>query len=151
MCIRDRFWTSPIYLRQTMAKTLARQDVELDFMMQMQTDPHRMPIEDAGVRWPERLSPFVPVATLRILRQEFDTPERFAFGRYLSYTPWHCIAEHRPLGNQNRARRRMYWELRKLRQTMNGTPHIEPTEEGFDRGVLDVRAPAPSRVAAPVS
>lgn len=145
------FWTSPIYLRQTMASTLARQDVELDFMVQVQTDPHRMPIEDAGVRWPERLSPFVPVATLRILRQEFDTPERFAFGRYLSYAPWHCIAEHRPLGNQNRARRRMYWELRKLRQTMNGTPHIEPTEEGFDQGVLEVSAPTPSRAAGPVS
>ena len=53
-----------------MARALSRQDVELDFMVQVQTDPHRMPIEDAGVRWPERLSPFVPVATLRVLRQE---------------------------------------------------------------------------------
>ena len=57
--------------------------------------------------------------------------ERFAHN--LSYHPWHCIAEHRPLGNQNRARRRMYWELRRLRQTMNGTPHLEPTgAESFE-------------------
>ena len=80
------FWTSPIYLRQTMAKTLARQDVEFDFMVQVQTDPHRMPIENAGVRWPEKLSPFVPVATLRILHQEFDTPERSSPSRAISPT-----------------------------------------------------------------
>jgi hypothetical protein len=57
----------------------------------------------------------------------FDSQAQFDFGRNLSYTPWHCIAEHRPLGNQSRARRRMYFELRRLRQTMNATPHIEPT------------------------
>ena len=33
------------------------------------------------------------------------------FCQALSYNPWHCIAEHRPLGNQNRARRRMYQTL----------------------------------------
>lgn len=121
------FWTSPTYLREAMAKTLSKRDVEFDFLVQVQTDPFRMPIENAGVRWPVKLSPYVPVATLHLPKQKFDLPAQFAFARNLSYTPWHCIAEHRPLGNQNRARRRMYWELRRLRQTMNGTPHIEPT------------------------
>lgn len=115
------------YLREAMAKTLADTDVEFDFMVQVQTDPHLMPIEDAGVRWPERLSPFVPVATLRIPKQTFDTPAQFSFAHNLSYTPWHCIPEHRPLGNQSRARQRMYFELRNLRQRMNRTPHLEPT------------------------
>ena len=127
------FWTSENYLRQAMVRTLSEKDVEFDFMVQVQTDPHRMPVEDAGVRWPERLSPFVPVATLRIPAQRFDSEAQFRFAHNLSYNPWHCIAEHRPLGNQSRARRRMYWELRRLRQTMNSTPHIEPTgEETFD-------------------
>lgn len=121
------FWTSPVYLREAMARTLSERDVELDFMVQVQTDPYRMPIENAGVRWPRRLSPFVPVATLRLPKQKFDSAAQFEFARNLSYSPWHCIPEHRPLGNQNRARLRMYWELRRLRQTMNGTPHIEPT------------------------
>jgi hypothetical protein len=121
------FRTSKNYLREQMVRTLSEQDVTFDFMVQVQTDPHLMPIENAGVRWPEKLSPFVPVATLRIPRQIFDLPAQFAFAFNLSYTPWHCIPEHRPLGNQSRARRRMYWELRRLRQTMNGTPHIEPT------------------------
>lgn len=127
------FRTSPNYLREAMARELSKNDAEFDFMVQVQTDPHRMPVEDAGVRWPEHLSPFVPVATVRILQQTFDTEAQFKFGDNLSYHPWHCLSEHRPLGNQNRARRRMYWELRRLRQTMNGTPHIEPTgDEVFD-------------------
>jgi hypothetical protein len=47
--------------------------------------------------------------------------------------PWHCIAEHRPLGNQSRARRRMYLELSTLRHTMNAVPHYEPTgDEVFE-------------------
>ena len=40
--------------------TLAEGDWAFDFMVQVQTDPHRMPIEDATVKWPERLSPVRP-------------------------------------------------------------------------------------------
>jgi hypothetical protein len=69
----------------------------------------------------------VPAATLRIPKQVFDSPEQLAFARVLSYNPWHCIAEHRPLGNQGRARRRMYSELARLRQEMNDVEHYEPT------------------------
>lgn len=121
------FWTSPIYLREAMIETLGKGAIDFDFMVQRQTNAFRMPIENAGVRWPEKLSPFVTVATLRMPQQTFDSQAQFDFARNLSYTPWHAIPEHRPLGNQSRARRRMYWELRRLRQTMNATPHIEPT------------------------
>jgi hypothetical protein len=121
------------YLRDTMIATLAQRDVEFDILVQVQTDPDRMPIENAAVRWPERLSPFVPVATLRIPRQKFDSPQQLAFAHNLSYNPWHCIPDHRPLGNQSRARRRMYSELSRLRQQQNTTPHVEPTgNEVFD-------------------
>jgi hypothetical protein len=121
------------YLREAMARTLAETDVEFDFMIQLQTDPHRMPIENASVEWPERLSPFVTAAKLRIPAQRFDSERQLAFAGNLSYNPWHCIAEHRPLGNQNRARRSIYGELSRLRQEINRQPHIEPTgDERFD-------------------
>ncbi|MDM0023705.1 hypothetical protein [Variovorax saccharolyticus] len=121
------------YLRQAMVSALANDDVELDFRVQMQTDPHLMPIENAGVLWPEKLSPRVSVATLRLPRQRFDSPAQMEFAKRLSFNPWHTIAEHRPLGNQSRARRRMYWELAKLRHTMNAVPHYEPTgDEVFE-------------------
>jgi hypothetical protein len=115
------------YLRDNMVQTLSGQDVEFDFMLQLQTDPFRMPIENAAVRWPERLSPFMPAARIHIPRQRFDSPEQLEFANVLSYNPWHCLPEHRPLGNQSRARHRMYRELSQLRQRMNNAPHIEPT------------------------
>ena len=114
------------YLRDAMVATLAKQDVEFDVLLQLQTDPYLMPIENNAVYWPPRLSPRVPAAVLRIPRQKFDSPEQLAFARVLSYNPWHCIPGHRPLGNQSRARLRMYQELSRLRQTMNGVRHYEP-------------------------
>ncbi len=114
------------YLRENMVKTLAEKDVEFDFLVQVQTDPHRMPIENAAVRWPEKLSPFIPAATIHIPKQKFDSPAQFEFGKRLSINPWHGLPDHRPLGNQNRARKRMYHELSKFRQEVNQTPHMEP-------------------------
>jgi hypothetical protein len=121
------------YLRDAMVSTLAREDVELDIRLQLQTDPYLMPIENNAVLWPEKLSPRVSVATLRLPRQKFDSPAQLDFAKRLSYNPWHCIAEHRPLGNQSRARRRMYDTLSRLRHTMNSVPLYEPTgDEVFD-------------------
>jgi hypothetical protein len=121
-------WNPPDdWLRQSLAMTLSNTDAEFDFMIQLQTDPRRMPIEDASIEWPDRLSPFVPVAKIKIPKQEFRSPEQTIFARKLSYNPWHSIAEHRPLGNQNRARLLIYSELSRLRQSMNDEPHVEPT------------------------
>lgn len=121
------------YLRAAMVASLAEGDIEFDVCLQMQTDPHLMPIENAGVLWPEKLSPRVAVATLRLPRQKFDSPAQMEFAKRLSYNPWHTIPEHRPLGNQSRARKRMYWELSKLRHAMNAVPQYEPTgDEVFE-------------------
>jgi hypothetical protein len=99
----------------------------------VQTDPHLMPIEDAGVYWSTRRSPRIPVATIRIPRQKFDTPKQLGFARNITINPWHCIPEHRPLGNQSRARRRMYYDLARFRQAQNKEQHIEPTgDEVFE-------------------
>ncbi len=117
---------SPNYLREAMAATLRQRDASFELCVQLQTHPREMPIENASVRWSERLSPPIPVATLHIPQQVFDTPAQLAFAHRLSIHPWHALEAHRPLGNQNRARRRIYQELSRLRQQMNGTPHVEP-------------------------
>jgi hypothetical protein len=77
--------------------------------------------------WPPKLSPRIPAAVVRIPRQVFDSPEQMAFARVLSYNPWHCLPEHRPLGNVSRARKRLYAESARLRQQMNRVEHYEPT------------------------
>lgn len=115
------------YLREAMVKTLSEQEACFDFMVQFQTDTHKMPIENASVIWPEKLSPYIKVATLRIPPQKFDSPEQLKFARNLSFNPWHSIAEHRPLGNQSRARKYIYLETSKFRQQMNNDKRVEPT------------------------
>ena len=114
------------YLREAMVATLAKQDMEFDILLQVQTDPFKMPIENNAVYWPPRHSPRVPAAVLRIPQQTFNSPEQMAFAKVLSYNPWHCIPEHRPLGNQSRARLRLYKELSTFRQSVNGVQHYEP-------------------------
>src|SRR5437773_1227080 len=121
------------YLRNAMVASLAQGDVELDIRLQLQKDPRLMPLENNAVLWPEKLSPRISAATLRLPRQKFDSPAQLDFARLLSYNPWHSIAEHRPLGNQSRARLRMYDTLSKLRHSMNDVPLYEPTgEEVFE-------------------
>jgi hypothetical protein len=117
------------YLRDNMVLTLDDMDVEFEMRVQLQTDPFLMPIENNAVLWPERLSPRLPVATLKVPRQKFDDAKHFNLTRNLKFNPWHCLPEHRPLGNQSRARKRMYDELAMFRQKMNAEKHIEPTPE----------------------
>ena len=62
-----------------------------------------MPVEDVTTEWPESLAAFRKVATIVIPRQAFNNPERDDFGENLSFTPWHALEEHRPIGGINRA------------------------------------------------
>ena len=121
------------YLREVMTQHLAGQDAYFDFMVQFQTDPDQMPLEDASVRWSEKASPFRKVATIRIPSQTFDTQERIKIAENLSFTPWHSLPEHRPLGSINRARRVVYETISKFRHDLNNAPRREPTVEEFDK------------------
>ena len=87
----------------------------------------RLAIEDAAVAWPQEDSPFVKVATLRIPQQTFDSEAQEKFCENLSFTPWHAIKEHQPLGNVNRGRRRIYQEMAALRLSRRGATVVEPT------------------------
>jgi hypothetical protein len=115
------------YLRDAMVSSLAAGPKSFDFMVQLQTDSHLMPIEDATVKWPENLSPYIPVARLDLPAQRFTSDAQLAFADALRYNPWHSLPDHKPLGNSNRARKTMYWELARLRQAMNDVQHVEPT------------------------
>jgi hypothetical protein len=59
-------FASDNYLREALIRTLSQEDVEYDFMGQLQKDPHRQPIEDASIEWRESETPFIPVARLFI-------------------------------------------------------------------------------------
>lgn len=86
-----------------------------------------MPIEDPGKRWSEAASPFRKVAPIVIPRQSFDSEQQRAFGENLSFTPWHSLPEHRPLGGVNRARKVVYAFISTFRHQKNDVPRREPT------------------------
>lgn len=108
------------FLRDAMAAQLAGQPAEFIFGIQRQTDSRSMPVENAAKRWDEAASPFEAVATLRILAQNFDTSQRNQQGEDMRFSPWHCLALHRPLGSINRARRVVYHGISQLRRRVNG-------------------------------
>jgi catalase len=114
------------YMRHVMAVQLADSDVCLDFMVQLQGAPEAMPVEDPTILWNEKESPFVKVATIRIPKQVFDTAERNQLAEDLSFTPWHTLPEHAPLGGINRVRRVVYEAISRLRHTVNGVLRQEP-------------------------
>jgi catalase len=116
----------PDYLRHVMAAQLQGSDVCLDFMVQLQGSPTAIPVEDPTILWNEKESPFVKVATIRIPKQVFDTAARNQLAEDLSFTPWHTLPEHQPLGGINRVRRVVYEAISRLRHTVNGVLRQEP-------------------------
>lgn len=115
------------YLREAMISQLTLGEARFDFAVQLQTDAGTMPIEDPGKAWPEQVSPFRKVATIRIPQQSFDSPAQREFGENLSYTPWHSLPAHRPLGGINRARKVVYRAISIFRHEQNKAPRREPT------------------------
>jgi len=114
------------YLTENMEKHLAANEASFDFMIQVQKDPIRMPVEDAGVEWSERESPFIKVASLRIPSQAFRTTEREELAEDLSFSPAHSLIVHRPIGGVNRARVEIYRFLSEFRHKQNNKPLTEP-------------------------
>jgi hypothetical protein len=116
------------YLTENIEKNLAADEASFDFMMQLQKDPGRMPVEDAGVEWSEHDSPFIKVATLRIPTQVFRTREREDLAEDLSFSPAHSLIAHRPIGGVNRARVEIYRRLSEFRHKQNNKSLREPRE-----------------------
>ncbi|MBF0119025.1 MAG: catalase family protein [Desulfobacterales bacterium] len=116
------------YLCEIMKQQLKETEASFDFMVQFQTNPVEMPIEDASILWDESHSSFQKVATIKIPPQQFDSEKQMDFCENLSFTPWHSLPEHKPLGGINRARKEIYRELSKYRHQKNNISRKEPTK-----------------------
>lgn len=116
----------PDFMRRCMIRHLAENDATFDFLVQLQTDPLQQPIEDPTIEWPEETAPFVAVARITIPRQNFDTEAQRELGENLSFTPWHALPEHQPLGGINRVRRVVYEAISEYRHSFNNAPRAEP-------------------------
>lgn len=117
------------FLKAQLIQDLSQADFYFDFMIQFQEDAASMPIEDPTVEW---ISPLIKIATIKIPKQTFHSPAQESYGESLSFTPWHCIKEHQPLGGVNRARKAVYIALSAFRHELNLKTEQEPvTMESF--------------------
>ncbi|MEP6790068.1 MAG: catalase [Ramlibacter sp.] len=94
---------------------LARQPLHWDLQLQFYSDDKNTPIEDASVNWP---TPYVTVARLMLPVQDTASEEGKALARHIEGTtidPWQAMADHRPLGDVQRARKVVYFESQKGR------------------------------------
>ncbi|MCA9046498.1 MAG: nuclear transport factor 2 family protein, partial [Planctomycetaceae bacterium] len=106
------------------------QAVQFEFGIEVQTNPETMPIDDATQPWnsPER----VILGTITIPPQDFQSDERKKFGENLSFSPWHALPEHRPLGSLNEARRAPYIDSSTERHKTSQTVREEPELSDFN-------------------
>jgi hypothetical protein len=114
------------FLRGALRNTLQDGDACMEFLVQPRTS-RAMDVEDSRREWKEAQAPFYPVATIRIPRQGFDTAEQNEFCENLSFTPWHALPEHRPLGVTNRLRKVVYERISRARHEINHAKRQEPS------------------------
>lgn len=111
----------PNYLGNAMLKRMAEaggKDICFDFQIQVRSADKIKPeqdIEDACRAWDDPTDTWITVARIAIPPQDIATPERKEFCEKLFYTPWHGLADHRPLGGINRLRKDVYDRSAKLR------------------------------------
>ncbi len=129
-------------LKGEMNKTLAGTEVTFDFYVQRYVDDVRTPIEDSKVEWTEDVSKPERVGSIVIPIQDCMSAEQAVFCENLSFSPWHTLPEHRPLGLVNRVRKIAYREISALRHKLNQAPRQEPNGgEVFGGGASRTKMP----------
>jgi len=125
--------TSPGGLGMALRATLARSEVSFDFGVDVQTDPGKQPIEDPTVPWSRATGARrVWIGRITIPAQDIDA--NAALAENLAFSPWHALADHRPLGAINEARREVYQQLAIDRHRLNKVSPADtagvPTDNG---------------------
>ena len=119
----------PNGLRQAVIEFFASHHAEWELRVQLCTDLKTMPIEDASTRWPEGQSPFVAVARIVAKPQiAWSDARSSAIDDGMSFSPWHGIADHRPIGSIMRVRKVAYEMSAEFRAGHNGRAISEPRE-----------------------
>ena len=123
----------PDYLAKVLKKTMTqnkdgkKKPLEFSFMVQV-LDKSQLKaggkemIENAAIAWTEKNYPavkFTSVKVATITIPAVDEKENLDFVnacKHLQFTPWHTLAEHKPLGGINRLRKPVYCESGEFRR-----------------------------------
>ena len=111
----------PNFLRNALNQQLSTDRVPACFVLQIQRQNANryMPIEDTSIEWQESDSPFETVARIEVPAQDFDTPGQNLKCDNLSFSPWHGLEAHQPIGGINRLRKAVYDAVSQYRHTRN--------------------------------
>ncbi len=121
-------YNDPDYLRVDLEARLKNGESRFRFMVQLQTDPITMPLDNATVPWSEVQSPPIHVATLIFPAQDITDRGQSNYGETLSFNPWRTLLENAPVGSIADARMVVYRASAALRRNVNGQPIGEPQE-----------------------
>jgi hypothetical protein len=118
---------SPNALREAMLQFFSADEAVWELRAQLCRDLGKMPVEDASVVWSEELSPHLPVARLVVPKQPAWNERRAQIlDEATSFSPWHGVENHRPLGSVMRARKAAYEASTKFRAEHNAQTIKEP-------------------------
>ncbi len=127
----------PNMLRNLVVDFFLNQGATWEIRAQLCTNTETMPIEDASVQWPEDESPYITIGEITVQPQDSWHVEKIeAIDERLSFTPWHALAAHRPLGAVNRARKPAYKSSAQFRAENNHVAISEP-KSLEDLGISD--------------
>ena len=117
----------PNALREEAQEFFATHGGSWELRVQLCTDLETMPIEDASVEWPQEKSPYLTVATIKVAPQQAWSEENSkAVDDGQSFSPWHGLAAHRPIGSIMRLRKAAYRDSTRFRGERNGCPIHQP-------------------------
>ncbi len=116
------------FLREEMNDFLNKRGKEarFEFGVHVQTSAETEPVENPSKVWN---TPFIKLAEFVIAPQDFDTDELNEFAEHLSFSPWHALKVHAPLGGINRARRIVYDASSEKRHAKTGGASTEPSAD----------------------
>jgi Catalase len=120
--------TPKFSLENEMATVLTSRDMSFDFYIQRYVDS-RTPVEDSTVKWKERIAAPERVAKILIPSQDLMSLYLDRFCENLSFNPWHCLEQHKPLGAVNRVRKRVYLAISERRHQLNRVAMQEPSTD----------------------
>ena len=117
----------PDGLREAIVNFFETQTAEWELRVQLCTDLEVMPIEDSSIAWSEDLSPYIAVARITAKPQlAWSEARASAVDDNMSFSPWHGIAAHRPIGSIMRVRKMAYEMSAHFRAERNGNKMLEP-------------------------
>ena len=119
----------PNALREACIEHFRTHDGVWELQVQLRTDAHKMPVEDASKIWDEEISPYVTVGRVTVGPQTAWSEARSqAVDQGMAFSVWNGLAAHQPIGGVNRTRKLAYEMGRRFRAEHGGRSIDEPRE-----------------------